>query len=258
MKLGFLVAVSALVFGFAGSAFSGLLPGGPPAFTLDIASSAGGDAVHVTPTLTANPNGTYSASGQASFADSFTLLFDFVLNPDPAVSGSFTLTNASAESRSFSVSATLGVLPVAGPTRIGGSYGETTYTDENGDSTVTLSASSSDPFYRAQIDGIGVVDLGSFDVTAFGGPGVFGTISPEIFGPNDVGPAVSGSIGVTFPGFTLTAGDKVHVPFEFVVVPEPAFTPTFASVFALIFLAFVRENAFHASRRGGRILPTGG
>jgi len=247
MKLRGVLAVAALVFGASGSALAGPIPGGPPSFRIDASSSVGGDSLHLTPTLTPGPGGSYLVSGTES-APSFSILFDFTLNPDPAVSGSFTLTNLSGTPQTFSVSATLGVLPIAGPTRIGGSYGDTIYRDANNDSNVELSSAA---FYRAEIDGSGVHDLGSFDVMAFGGPGVFGTVSQDTFGtpiPSDPGPGVVSSIGVAFPGFTLTPGDSVEVPFEFVVsAPEPAFAPLFAIGATLILLGVARKSAFGGS-----------
>jgi hypothetical protein len=260
MKLRVVAVAVALVFGFAHPAFPGALPGAPPGFTLSASSSVGGDLLQLSPTLIANPDGSYSASGEST-APSFSLLFDFTLNPDPSVSGSFTLVNLSGATQTFSVSATLGVLSIAAPTRIGGSYGTTTYTDLNGNSSVTLATADLNPFYQAQIDGVGVHNLGSFNNTAFGGPGVFGTISPELFGvpiPSLAGPGVSASIGVSFPGFTLTPGDSVQVPFEFVVVPEPTFAALFAMGLAVILCTFAQERAFSRRKLSGRIPPTGG
>lgn len=262
MKLWLVAAAVALVFGFAQSALAGVVSGAPPAFSLDVTSSIGLDVVHVKPTLTANPDGTYSASGEA-LAPSFSVLFNFTLSLDPAVVGSFSLINQSSVPQTFSVSASLGVLPIAGPTRIGGFYGETTYTDTSGDKTVGLGTAGTNPFYRALIDSVSVQDLGSFSFDPISGDeaGIQGTLSQEIFGapiPNDPGPGVVGSIGVAFPGFMLTQGDKVEVPFEFVVVPEPTFAELFAICFAVILCAFARETASSASSDPGRILPTGG
>jgi hypothetical protein len=259
MKLRVVLAAAALVFGTSREAFAGVIPGGPPTFTVDVTSNVGGDALHLAPTLTQGQNGNYSTSGQEA-APSFSILFDFALNTDPAVSGSFTLTNLSGTTQTFTVAATLsGLLPIVGPTRIGGSFGDATYTDANGDESVEISSAA---FYRAMIDGGGVHDLGLFDQMASGGPGIFGTISREEFGkpiPNDVGPAVAGSIGVSFPGFSLTPGDSVQVPFEFVVaVPEPVFAPIFAIGVTLIIRRIAREKASRRSGRSGRILPTGG
>lgn len=262
MKLRVGTAAVALALGVlnlvGGSASAGPLAGGPPVFTLDASSSVGGDVLHLTPRLTTAGGGIYAAHGSET-VPSFSIVFDFTLNPDPAVSGSFTLTNLSATPQTFSVSATLSVLPIAGPTKMGGSFGDATYTDVNQSSDVEISSAA---FYRALIDGVGVKDLGKFDSSASGGPGVFGTISQESFGtpiPSAAGPGVSSSIGVGFPGFTLTSGDSVQVPFEFVVTaPEPAFAPLFAIGTAVILCVFARKNASTRSKRSGRILPTGG
>jgi hypothetical protein len=223
------------------------LAGGLPAVQLTATSSTGGDVLSFQPIFTANPDGSFSAADTQTLP-SFRLGFELTVAADPMISGSFTLTNLSATTQFFSVSATLGVSPVAGPTRIGGFFGDTTYTDANGDSNVTLATNGVDPFYRAQIDGVTIQSLGSFNQNAFGGPGVFGTISQEAFGvpiPSGVGPGVAASIGVSFPAFSLTPGDSVQVPFEFVVVPEPAFASLFATGSALILLASARRKFFH-------------
>jgi hypothetical protein len=219
MKLAWVIAAVALVFGSAGYARAGTLPGGgTPSFTVDVTSSAGGGSLSLTPTLTANPDGSFSASGE--------------------VAGSFTLQNLSGSTQTFTVSATLGVLPLGGPTTMTGSFGDVTFTDTN-DSDVTLASAL---FYQARIDGLGVQDLGAFNSNASGGPGVSGVISKLAFGPT-AGPGVASSIGVAFPGFSLTAQDKVEVPFEFtVVVPEPAFASLFAAGCA-VFLALAARRA---------------
>jgi hypothetical protein len=254
VKLRVVLAAATLLFAVSRDALAGMLPGGAtPDFSIDVTSSIGGDVLHLTPVLMPT-NGTYSASG-SEVAPSFSILFDLTLNPDPAISGSFTLTNLSGSTQTFTVSATLGVLPIAGPTQLSGSFGDATYTDANGDASVTVSA---DPFYRAEIDGGGVQDLGSFGFTTSGGPGISGTLSMEAFAKSNPG-GVVGTIGVAFPGFSLTPGDSLQVPFEFsVAAPEPAFASLFAIVGALILLRIARETASRRPGRSGRILPTGG
>jgi hypothetical protein len=260
MKLRVVPAAVALVFTFAPAAFSGTIGGGPPDFRLGASSSVGGDNLTLTPALTPNPDGSFSTSGQAT-EPSFSLVFDFSLHADPSVSGSFTLTNLSGTTQTFSVSASLGgLLPIAGPTHIGGSFGDAIYTDANGDSNVEIVSAV---FYRALIDNVGVQDLGSFDDMASGGPGVTGTISQLAFGtppiPSQFNPGgMNSSIGVSFPGFSLTAGDSVQVPFEFIVVPEPSLAALLGITVAVILFTFAREKASRAARRSGRILPTGG
>jgi hypothetical protein len=262
MRLRVVLAAAALVFAVlaaSGGALAGSIGGAPPSFSVDVTASAGAP-LHLIPTLTPGAGGTFTGEVSQSQIDVVSILFDVSLNADPAISGSFTLTNLSGSPQTFSVSATVSVLPLAGPTKIGGSYGDATYTDTNGSEDVTI---ASNPFYQAQIDGAGVRNLGNFNLTASGGAGIFGTISQESFGTPIPSEArlggVSSSIGVAFPGFTLTAGDSVHVPFEFVVsVPEPAFAPLFAIGTAAILCAFAQKRASIGSAGSGRIPPTGG
>src|SRR5262245_49596127 len=159
---GLLVAVAFAVLLPIGAASAGPLPGGGvPGFSID-ASVVGGESIHLTPTLVANPDGTFSAVGNGSAA-SFSLVFNMQLNPDPEVKGSFTLTNLSGSPQNFSVSATLSVLPVGSPSTMSGSVGDITFTDANNDNVLHLISAL---FYQARIDGTGVQDLGSFDSDA--------------------------------------------------------------------------------------------
>lgn len=241
------VAVTRLfawVFGMGAVLAAGISWAGPLApedvdFTIEASSGVVGDELALQPTLVENPDGTFSAVGEAQ-TSSYALLFDMTIDADPALSGSFTLRNLSTTTQSFALSATLGVLPIAGPTRVGGSF-EGTYTDTDTDPAdipeVTIATGL---FYQASIDGVAVASLGSFTLNAFGGEGVEGTISPEAFGtpiPSQVGPGVSGFIALAFPGFTLSPGDTVRVPFEFMVVPEPPFASLFALGATLFFIA---------------------
>ena len=238
MKLMRVIAAAAVVLSFSGYAGAGTVGGGPPSFMLDVTSSVGLDSLHLTPTPTANGDGTFSVVGDEMLT-SFSIVFDFTLNPDPKVAGSFTLQNLSGATQTFTVTATLGVLPIAGPTTVSGFYGEATYTDLNSNGVMLASPL----FYQAQIDGSGVMSLGNFMLDA--SAGTSGTTSQEIFGPG-AGPGVATSIGVRFPGFSLTAGDKVEVPFEFTVVPEPSFASLFAAM-AGIFLARVARKSTRSS-----------
>lgn len=246
-------AVSILAAGvcaLAAQARAGQLPPGPVSFSVDASLVGGGDPLHLTPASTSEVNGTLSGS-----TASYSLLFDFHVNPDPAISGSFTLVNLSGTTQSFTVSATLSGLAALGPpVSIAGSFGagpDATFTntgladDPNEVDGATLASAV---FYQARIDGTSVASLGSFSSTVEGPIPIGSTISPESFGPQLL-PAqqVMGSIGVAFPGFSLTARDTLVVPFEFVVVPEPSFASLFAFSGA-IFLVATRRKFFHSHR----------
>lgn len=243
LRLG-LVAV-AVVFGFGQVALAGPVGGPAPSFSLQLGSDVPGSALSLTPTLSANGDGTYSASGSSSVSGAYSILYDFVLNPDPSLSGSFTLTSLSTSTQTFSLSATMSGVSLAGPTRVGGSFGTVTYTDKN-EGTLGLGAN---PFYRAEIDGGGIQDLGSFSFNPLtGGTGLSLIQSGEAFGvpiPNDFRQGgVSNSIGVRF-AFTLTAGDETHLnDFKFIVVPEVTPIPLFAMSLALMLCRFARKRAF--------------
>ena len=247
MKLhGVLAAAGAVVLGLAAQTQAGPLPGSQVPAVQVTATSSLGDSFSASPVAVLNPDGsTYHAQGETQ-KPTFSLTFDLTLNPDPSIIGTFTLTTLSSSTQFFSVSATMAVLPIAAPTKMGGSFGDVTYTDTSHDSTVTLATNGTDPFYSALIDAVKVQGLGSFNATAFGGPGAFGTISKTSFGtpiPSAIGPAVVSNIGVSFPAFSLTPGDQVEVPFEFVVsAPEPSFASLFAIGITLILLATSRRK----------------
>jgi PEP-CTERM motif-containing protein len=187
-------------------------------FTIDV-GIPGQAPLHLTPDVAETSPGVFVSSSQETVDGSFRLTWDIVLHSDPSLTGSFTLTNLSSMTQTFSVSATLGILPIPTPTRIGGSVGDVVLTDDNDGLAILDSAT----FYRAQIDGVGVHDFGPVHI----GPGAGGTSPMQSFGvpiPSDPGPPVTSSIGVAFPAFSLTAHDMVSTPFEFRAdpVPEPA------------------------------------
>jgi hypothetical protein len=177
-------------------------------------------------------------------AATFSMSFHFDVIADPSVSGSFTLTNLSSQTQTFSVAATLGVLPIAGPTSVSGFYGPVTLTAPIGTPEATLTAN---PFYEARLDGAAIVSLGNLNVTTSGGTA---TILPELFS-NQAGPGVSSSIGVGFPGFTLTALDSVEVPFGVTVVsvPEPASAVLFGVGLMISFVVALRRSRADAVAR---------
>jgi len=203
----------------------------PP--TLSLSIEVPGTAPQVIPVpLRAGPGGTFFADGSTTDPNSFSLDYSFAVVADPSVSGTFSLTNLSDHTQTFSVSATLGTSPLAGPTRVSGFYGQGELTAPIGTPEAQLTA---DPFYQARIDGATVQALGSkLTITTSGGTA---PIPMQSF-LNQPGPAVTSSIGVAFLTFTLTAHHTVETPFDVTVlsVPEPASVALLILGLAIVFV----------------------
>jgi hypothetical protein len=149
--------------------------------------------------------------------------WQFVLDPDPSVSGSFTLTNLSQTTQVFTVMATLGVSPVTGPLSVNGFVGTGTLTEVNGGGATLQDAGVA--LYGARIDGATVHTLYDppylFSVVpgVGGGPGIPVTIPLVSFGPQGLAQSIGSSIGVAFPRFSLTGLDQVQLGFGFDATP---------------------------------------
>lgn len=208
----------------SGVAFAGPTGGDPPVLQVGASSGDGSDAIELAVPSVPNGDGvTYSASGSGESAN-FLLDFDLTLNPDPEISGSFSLTNRAASELQFSLSFALPIpsAPVTGSAS--GYFGAATYRDAGQDSSARIATVDPSPFYAAILGATTVQTLGAFDLNVFGGPGVSGTVSRHEFAgslPGGVTPGAS-TLEVRFGPFTLSGGDSVHVPFSFIVVPEPA------------------------------------
>ncbi len=186
-----------------------------------------------------NGDGTYTLAG-VGYGTNFNCDWSITVNPDPFVTGNFTLTNLSTFTQTFVLTVSLPVTPaLPGPNVMGGYFGDLTYTDFNNSGAVTVSTIGLNPFYSARIDGSEVVPLGSFTATASGGPGVVGTVSQHNFGtpiPSDPAPAVNSSIAFQIR-FSLTGQDRVQFPAYFEVRPVPE--PSSALLIGLGLLGFV-------------------
>jgi hypothetical protein len=179
-------------------------------------------------------DGSYAFGQNGVGGTSYLCDWSLVVNPDPSITGNFTITNLSTAPQTFILTVTLPVSPaLSAPTKMGGSVGLIAYQSFNGngnqtdDGQVELMTVGALPFYRALIDGnaAGVQDLGFFDTgNICCGANIGGTISKLDFGtpiPNAPGPAVTTSIGIQIE-FNVTGGDKLTFPAVFVVAPEPA------------------------------------
>src|SRR5262245_40474544 len=84
-------------------------------FTVDV---TGSDGSHTTDTMASSsgtitdlPNGVQQWKGTTSKPGSYTLQWDLTLDPDPSVSGSVALTNASATTQTFTLNVSLPIAP---------------------------------------------------------------------------------------------------------------------------------------------------
>jgi hypothetical protein len=201
--------------------------------SIDITGGEGG--IYDTYTLdsegTEEDDGTFSLSG-IGYGTTFNCDWALNVNPDPSITGTFNLTNLSSSTQNFVLNVSIPIPGgLAAPTVMGGYVGHAItgvqYFDQN-DGDVTLASIGSTPIYQARLDGITDVQgllLGSFQ--AFGAPGATGDISQILWGtpiPSAPGPAVAGSMSIRV-SFSLTAGDRVTLPVNFVVEPAPVPEP---------------------------------
>ena len=203
---------------------AGSLPGGVAPTVGIVLNPSGSDYDYVRSQLgTLNGDGTYSVVGNGS-TSGFAVSWNLVVDPDPVVSGSFSLTNISPSLQSFVLTITLNSVAMPGPNVMGGSFGDIVVYDQDNNGSVEF---DSNPFYQALIDGNAVgPGLGFNAVVLSGTPGFNLNLGQGSFGnpiPSAAAPAVNTSIG-TRVTFTLSPGDRVQVPFSFRVeaVPEPA------------------------------------
>ncbi|HUL75337.1 MAG TPA: PEP-CTERM sorting domain-containing protein [Vicinamibacterales bacterium] len=175
---------------------------------------------------TANPDGSFGLKGfvdGAVYGTAFTCDWSIVVNEDPQITSTFTLTNISSLTQTFVMTVTLPIAAL-GPSTLRGGYlglagSGTTYTDSNANGNVQFSAN---PFYQALVNGMPPQGLGNYNVNS----STSGTEPQESWGtpiPSaPFGPA-SGNMQIKWQ-FSLSGGDSVSTQgfFQVEKAPEPA------------------------------------
>ena len=166
-----------------------------------------------------NPN-QWSISGNVS-RPSYDFGFNLTLDPDPFIANSFTITNPSAITQTYTVVVTLPIAPVVPfPSQtLGGVSGTLVDFNGSGDAQIAT-AGPGTAIYTALIDGADYQQLlphsFSFNTPSFL-PDPFG---PSVFGPLSGQPGAFLSIGIRNT-FTLSPGDSVGLTSTFLLVPTP-------------------------------------
>lgn len=155
---------------------------------------------------------------------SSTLTWHMMVDPDPFVQGTFTVSNDSNETREYTIDFVLPISPaIPDASFIAGSVSGTV-TDSNGNGSALMSSIGGGSVYNAFIDGAPVRTL--MGNSAVGVSTAFGTTSfgAESFGypiGSVQGPGASTSIALQFR-FSLSAGDTASFSSIFIVNPVPA------------------------------------
>jgi len=156
--------------------------------------------------------------------------WDFLFNPDPSITSTFTLTSLSSSMQTFVLTFTLAIAPISAPVSIDGHVGPGTLTDLSDDGA-TLTTAGFNSIYSA------VIDQPSNPVHTLLDPQqTFSAPSHDTaqiplasFGPDILAQSANTFIQERLE-FTLTAGDRINLTGFFDVqpaivpptVPEPA------------------------------------
>ena len=176
-------------------------------------------------TITDMPDGTQNWKGSVSQAGSYTMQWDLLLDPDPSVSGSIALTNASAGTQTFTLNVSLPINPANQPPAGSATFGSSaiSISDANGDSTATLGAQTGSAIYTAYINA-NVTQKQLFTAPyskLVSQPGGVAVDSQSFPPPVTATTALATSLGIQH-SFTLTAGDSATMNSTFTItVPEP-------------------------------------
>jgi len=175
-----------------------------------------------------------------------TLSWIYLVDPDPFVTGTFTVTNETNASRDYLLDFSLPISPALTESLLSGQMSGT-LTDSNGSGAALMSSINGGFVYSALADGFfvqGLMQNASQQVTTASGTtsfsgGSFGFPVPVL------GPAINSSIGIRF-AFSLSAGDSVSFSSVFVANPIPA--PAALVMGALMGLGSRKRDRFGSTR----------
>lgn len=170
-------------------------------------------------------------SGSYSASPGTVLSWTYLVDPDPFVVGTFTMTNETSAVRDYIVDFSLPIAPALSASLLSGQVAGT-LTDANGSGSALLTSVGGGFVYSALADEVlvqGLMANAIQQVTVTNGTSSF---SGGSFGfPTPIaGPAINQTIGIRF-AFSLSAGDSVSFSSVFVANPVPG--PTSLMVAAI-------------------------
>lgn len=174
------------------------------------------------------------------------LAWIYLVDPDPFVTGTFTVTNETSASRDYVLDFSLPISPPLAASLLSGQVSGT-LTDSNGSGSALMTSINGGFVYSALADDSFVQGLmanafqqvtSASGTTSFSG-GAFGFPEPV------PGPAINSTIGIRF-AFTLSAGDSVSFSSVFVANPIPA--PSALIVCSLLGLGSRKRGTDGATR----------
>lgn len=235
------LAVGIAYFAAAGSAFAG--SGTPVVSSLDPWLSVNSSTNDLLPASTANDGANdFAFAGTATTAGQYAVNWNLLMNPDPFINGSITITNLSSLAQNFTVNLSLPVIPAFSPGLMGGSIDATVYDLNNsGSATLQPQGSTSNPIYFGRIDGSNALLMFAQVVTC-GGVGCSGNSSESQMPPSIPVSGVNTNIGTRLV-FNLSGGDKVTFSTHFEVTPVPVPATVWMMGSALLGLVGIRRRA---------------
>ena len=194
-----------------------------PAFSFRVSADgvAGGGVASDFGTVYQTGTNEWLFSGAYSASPGTVLSWIYLVDTDPFVTGTFTLTNETSTAREYVVDFSLPIAPALKASLLSGQLAGT-LTDANGSGSALLTSVGGGFIYSALADDVVVQSLmanATQQVTVTNGTSSF---SGGSFGfPTPVaGPAINLTIGIRF-AFSLSAGDSVSFSSVFVANPVP-------------------------------------